>query len=115
VNAAAMKIASSLAEGENVGLLTRFVAERLKYAEDGVKVTDSSGDLTVSSLDDLKKEIAGSARFASLIKGNQSSGGGASGGSTGSGAASEVTRADFEAMNQPTRLKFVRGGGKVTD
>lgn len=115
INSAAMKIAASLADGENVDLLARFVAERLKYAENGVKVTDSNGDLTVSSLDDLKKEFAGSTRFAALIKGNQSSGGGASGGSSSGSATKEMTRADFDALDPYAKSKFMKDGGKLTD
>jgi outer membrane murein-binding lipoprotein Lpp len=115
VSQAALKIAGELAEGENIGLLSEFIGKRLKYAEDGVKVTDDSGNLTVSSLSDLAKEIAGSARFASLIKGNKSSGGGAAGGSSGGGASKEMTRAEFNALDPVAQSKFSKDGGKLVD
>lgn len=115
VSQAALKIAGELAEGENIGLLSEFIGKRLKYAEDGVKVTDENGGLTVSSLSDLAKEIAGSARFASLIKGNQSSGGGASGGSSGGGASKEMNRADFDALDPVAKSKFMKDGGNLTN
>lgn len=96
--------------------LAKHIASRLKFTDDGVKVTDTNGNLTVSTLDDLKKEIAGSARYSHLIKGAQSSGGGASGGSSlGGGAAKEISRADFGKLDPASRMKFVKDGGKVVD
>jgi len=115
VNQSALKMAAEIAEGANVEILAEFIAKRLKFAEDGVKVTDESGNLTVSTLDDLKKEFSGSARFASLIKGNQASGGGATGGGSGGGAPTEVSRAEFDRLAPNERMKFVKNGGVVVD
>lgn len=114
-NNAAMKIATELADGSNAELLSEFIARRLKYTDDGLKVTNSGGELTVSSLDDLKTEFKGDARYAALLKGNQSSGGGATGGNNGSGAAKTMTRADFKAQTPTAQMEFVRSGGTVTD
>lgn len=111
---AAMKIASTLADGENVELLAEFLGRRLKYVDGSVKVTDESGGLTVSSLEELSKEFAGSARYASLLKGNQSSGGGAAGGSSGGGTAVKtMSRADFDALSPGEKMKFTKEGGKI--
>jgi hypothetical protein len=115
VNASAMQIATRLAEGENVGLLSEFIARRLKFTDDGIKVTDSAGNLTVSTLQDLEKEFSGSARYASLIRGKQSSGGGASGGSGGSSATKTMTREEFDALEQHKRKSFIKDGGKVVN
>ena len=115
VKNSALKVASELAEGANVELLAEFIERRLKFAEDGVKVTNESGDLTVSTLDDLRKEFAGSARYASLIKGNQASGGGAAGGSNGASGSKVKTRAEFDALNQHERIAFAKSGGKITN
>jgi alanyl-tRNA synthetase len=114
-NNAAMKVATELAEGANAELLSEFISRRLKYHDDGVKVTDSSGDLTVSTLDDLKAEFKNDARYSALLKGNQSSGGGASGGSNSGGAAKVKSRAEFEALDPAGRMSFVKSGGKLTD
>ena len=112
----AMKIAIELADGANAEILSDYISRRLKFTDDGIKVTDESGNLTVSSLDDLKKEFAGSARFSSLIKGKQSSGGGASGGAKGGSAAEKnISRAEFDAMSHYERGKFAKSGGKVTE
>lgn len=115
VNQTALKIAGELAEGANIEILSEFLAKRLKFAEDGVKVTDESGNLTVSTLDDLKREFSGSARFASLIKGNQASGGGASGGDSGGSTAKEVSRTDFDRMAPAQQMNFIKKGGVVVD
>jgi alanyl-tRNA synthetase len=114
-NNAAMKVAAELADGVNAELLSEFIARRLKYHEDGVKVTDSTGNLTVSTLDDLKAEFKNDGRYSSLLKGNQSSGGGASGGSNSGGAAKVKSRAEFEALDPASRMSFVKSGGKLTD
>lgn len=113
-NNAAMKIATELADGPNAELLSEFISRRLKHTDEGVKVTDLNGELTVSSLDDLKKEFTNDKRYASLIKGVQSSGGGAGGGENGGGAAKTLTRQEFDALNQVDRMGFTKSGGKVT-
>tara|TARA_R110000796_G_scaffold240389_1_gene361431 strand:- start:2422 stop:3072 length:651 start_codon:yes stop_codon:yes gene_type:complete len=110
---AAMRVATELADGSNAELLSDFISRRLKYHEDGVKVTDAQGNLTVSSLDDLKAEFKSNPKYSALLKGNQSSGGGASGGSNSGGAAKVKTRAEFEALNPVRRMEFVKSGGEI--
>ena len=110
----AMKISSTLAEGTNVDLLADFVKRRLKYAEGEIKVVNQKGELTVSTTEDLAKEFQNDARYAALLKGNQSSGGGANGGKNG-GAGKTLTRAEFEALDHLQRPKFLASGGKLTD
>jgi chromosome segregation ATPase len=111
---AAMKIAADLAEGSNIDLLSTFINTRLSFQEGNLKVTDGSGNLTISSLDDLKAEFKNDPKFASLLKGNQSSGGGATGGdNTSGGAAKTKSRAEFMALNPTDRMKFTKTGGTV--
>jgi len=112
---AAMKLAAKLADGENAELLAQLIGPRLTYADGSVKITDGQGNLTVSTLADLEKEVSGSARYASLLRGRQASGGGASGGSGASGTDKTVSRADFDKMGDKDRIAFVKGGGKVTN
>lgn len=114
-NNSAMKLAGELAEGVNAELLSEFIAPRLKYTDEGVKILDSNGQLTVSTLDDLKAEFQGSSRFASLLKGNQAAGGGATGGS-GSGATSKtLSRTEFEALSPMKKMEFAKSAGAVVD
>jgi len=114
-NNTAMKLAADLADGANAELLSEFIGRRLKFHEDGVKVTDVNGNLTVSSFDDLKSEFKNDARYSALLKGNQSSGGGASGGSNSGGATKVRSRAEFEALNPAKRMEIVKYGGTITD
>jgi len=110
---AAMKIAADLAEGSNIDLLSTFINTRLSFQEGNLKVTDGNGNLTISSLDDLKAEFKNDPKFASLLKGNQSSGGGATGGNNSGSAAKTKSRAEFTALNPADQMKHVKSGGTV--
>jgi chromosome segregation ATPase len=112
-NSAALQIAAELADGANAKLLSEFVSRRLKFTEEGLKVTNDRGELTISTLADLKTEFKNDPTYAALLKGNQSSGGGATGGSNGGGAAKVLNRADFEALNPTAKMSFMKGGGKI--
>lgn len=115
-NNQAMKLAGELAEGFNAEILSEQIAKRLKYTDEGVKVTDSNGQLTVSSIEDLKNEFKSNERYASLLKGNQSSGGGAAGGNSGSATADKTkSRADFDNMTPDKRMEFINSGGAIFD
>jgi hypothetical protein len=114
-NNEAMKIATSLADGPNAELLSEQIAKRLKFTDEGLKVTDASGNLTVSSLKDLATEFQNNDRYKALLKGNQSSGGGASGGSNSGGAAKTMTRAEFNTLDPVAQSKAMKDGMKLTD
>jgi hypothetical protein len=111
VDAEALRVASSLAEGANVELLSEFVKRRLRVTDGCVKVTDMNGNLTVSSLEDLKKEFASNARYAALIAGPKSSGGSATGGSNSGGAAKLMNFSEHQKLSPYEQMKFVLGGG----
>ena len=110
---AAMKMAADLAEGSNIDLLSTFINTRLSFQEGALKVTDGNGNLTISSLDDLKAEFKNDSKFASLLKGNQSSGGGATGGNNSGSAAKTKSRAEFTALNPADQMKHIKSGGTV--
>lgn len=112
---AAMRIATELADGPNAELLSTFIVNRLVFNDESVKVADSNGQLTVSSFDDLAAEFKNDPKFASLLKGNQSSGGGANGGNNSGGAAKIKTRGEFEALNPVQRAEYAKSGGTITD
>ena len=113
--AEAMKLAIQLADGDNAELLAQFIAPRLKYTDDGVKILDINGALTVSTLEDLRTEFQNNARYSSLLKGNQSSGGSASGGSSGSAADNILARPEFEKLPPFKRVEFLKKGGTLID
>ena len=111
----ALKIASELADGYNAELLSEQIAKRLKYTDDGVKVLNGNGELTISTLDELKTEFSNNDRFAALLRGTKATGGGANGGKGGASTANTVKRSDFDNMSQADRSKFFRDGGKVVN
>lgn len=114
--AEAMRISIQLADGDNAELLSQFIAPRLKYTDDGVKILDINGQLTVSTIDDLKAEFQNNARYSALLKGNQSSGGGASGGNNSGSAADKIlARPEFEKLAPFERSKFLKNGGSLID
>ena len=65
-------------------LIPRLMA-RTKMFEGSLVVLDKSGELTVSTLNDLKSELVAGGTISHLIKGSQASGGGAQGGEPGGG------------------------------
>ena len=108
----ATKIAAEIANPRDVENLTFFVAQRL--SEDGSKVLDKNGDLTVSSYDQLKQEFLDSERYASMLKGNQSSGGNAPGAS-GNATSNTIDRAKWDSMGVLEQDAFLDNGGTVID
>lgn len=115
-NTAALKIATGLADGPNAEILSDIIGKRLKHTDGGIKVLDASGNLTVSTVDDLATEFKNNERFASLLKGNQSGGGGANGGGKeGSGGDKTMSRAELNDLNAGDRMKFFKDGGKTYD
>jgi chromosome segregation ATPase len=103
VSGQALKMAAEMADGPNAEILADYIAKRLKYTDDGMKVTDASGELTVSSLDDLKAEFKNSERFQSLLRGNQASGSGAPGGKGGA-----ETKKDDGSLFGASRIRAAR-------
>ena len=99
ISQAASKIAGSIADGENAELLSEFVSRRLKVVDGHVRVTDATGNLTVSSLEQLADEFKNTPRYASLVRGSGASGGGAA--NPGGGAIKEP-----KDMTQQEREEF---------
>lgn len=116
VKGAALKLAGLMSEGVNIENIAHFIEQRLKFADGRVKVTNESGELTVSTLEDLQKEFTGSARYASLLKGNKSSGGGAPpGNNNNSGSAAKtITRTEFNALDSLAQANVMLKDGKQT-
>jgi hypothetical protein len=116
VRVEASKIANRLAEGHNAEILTDYIERRIKCTEEGFKVTDASGALTVSALSDLENEFATSEKYKSLRRGTKASGGSATGsGAGGSSNSKVIDRVAFNAMKSFEQSDFISKGGKVTD
>lgn len=81
IRSEAMKLASGLTKDTSKAeLLAEKISQRLSVNEDGVKVLDESGNLTISSIDDLMGSVK--ERYAFLVDAG-SSGGGATGANSG--------------------------------
>lgn len=115
INSQALKIATELADGANAEILSEFIARRLKYTEDGLKVTDADGNLTVSNIQDLASEFSTNGKYASLLRGNQSTGGGAAGSGSRAPNKNTVTSEQFAAMSNAEKSQFALNKGKIED
>jgi predicted ATP-binding protein involved in virulence len=95
-------------------LLQKEFSQRLALVDGELRVTDPSGQLTVSSLEDLVNSVKTDYPF--LVDGIQASGGGATKAQGGAEARSkEMSRSDFEALSAVQKQEFFRNGGKLYD
>lgn len=115
INQQAAKIASTLTKDTvRAELLQEKLSQRMTLVDGEIRVTDDSGQLTVSSLDDLTNSIK--SRYAVLIDGSQASGGGAVRAQGGAEArAKEMSRSEFNGLTMRQQSEFMRGGGKLYD
>ena len=115
LSAEASRIAATLTKDTaRARLLTRQIESRLRLTDEGFKVTDEAGNLTVSTVDDLTANIKTVYPF--LVDGSQASGGAASGSKGGAGdSQKQVTRSAFEGMGQVERAAHAKAGGKIVD
>jgi|TARA_R100000479_G_C6371450_1_gene197243 vacuolar-type H+-ATPase subunit I/STV1 len=108
--------ASSIASGmtkdtARAKLLTEQIQSRLSLVDGEVRVLDANGNLTVSTINELTNSIKSEYPF--LIDGSKSTGGGATGSSSGADDSKIVSRDEFEQMNAHKRMSFVKSGGKI--
>lgn len=89
VGAEARKLAAEMATPDSVDLLERFIQDRLEADLDGdmpaLRVLDTDGKPSASTIDDLKKEFLADKRFSGILTGSRASGGGAGGSKPGTG------------------------------
>ena len=105
--AESLKLAATMASGNNVDLLSEFIGRRIDVDASGkVVVLDAAGNPTVSTLDDLKKELKQSGRFDSLIDATKATGGGAASNDTG-GAGSEAGKS-YDKMNRADKIAYFK-------
>jgi len=110
---AARDLASQLADGSNAKLLSRFISDRLKVEAGELKVLDKSGNLTISTLADLKKEFESDPDFESLRVGSLATGSGATRSGGGTVANKTITQKQFDSMTHFERSQFFKSGGEV--
>lgn len=106
VNTTALRLAGSIAEGDNIELLSEQIAKRLKHTDDGIKVIGRDGQLSVTPVDSLKEEFINDKRYASLITRTKASGGGATGSNSSGAQTKEMKRSDFMALNPTQQMEY---------
>ncbi len=112
VEGQASKVAASLTKDTaRANLLSQQISSRLSLVDGEVRVLDTNGNLTVSSVEELTQSIK--AEYPFLVDGSQAAGGGATGGSSGAGDTKQVSRTDFDSMDAVKRMNFVKSGGKI--
>ncbi len=112
VEGQASKVAASLTKDTaRANLLSQQISSRLSLVDGEVRVLDTNGNLTVSSVEELTQSIK--AEYPFLVDGSQAAGGGATGGSSGAGDTKQVSRSDFDAMDAVKRMKYIKSGGKI--
>ncbi len=115
IDTEAAKLASVLTKDTSrAKLLQQQISQRLTLVDNEIRVADETGQLTVSSLEDLTTSIK--QNFPFLVDGSQANGGGAVRAQGGAEARSkEMLRADFEALRPAEQSEFMRSGGKLYD
>lgn len=97
-----LSVATTLADGVNAELLQEFISRRLTVTDDGVKVLDANGNLTISTVDDLKREFVSSGKFNSLLRQSKAEGGGSTGEAVSNGTVK------FSDMSEQDRVNLFR-------
>lgn len=100
-----MLIASELSEGANQEILSTFIEKRLRLEGDEIKVTDENGNLTISTVDQLKEEFRSNPKFGALVVASHASGGGAGDARPTSGGAGGKK---FTEMTEQERTELYR-------
>ena len=114
VKGEAQRIAATLTKDTaRAELLTEKIQQRLKPTDEGIKVTDEAGNLTVSTVDELTANIK--TTFPFLVDGSQASGGAAPGSKGGAGDQKQISRSEFDGLDHVKRAEFVKSGGAIVD
>jgi hypothetical protein len=113
INSEAFKVASSLTkDAKKAQLLQEKISQRLTLVDDELRVTDASGQLTVSNLGELAEAVK--SEYSFLVDGSQANGGGAARAQGGASARqTEISRSEFEALSHAQRKQFFSEGGKL--
>lgn len=113
INSEAFKVASSLTkDAKKAQLLQEKISQRLTLVDDELRVTDASGQLTVSNLGELAEAIR--SEYSFLVDGSQANGGGAARAQGGASARqTEISRSEFDGLSHAQRKQFLSEGGKL--
>lgn len=84
-------------------LLSDIIRKRLVAKNGETRVLDANGELSATSVDELREEVRSNKKYAAIIRGSQASGGGSGGGGKGDG----VTK-PFKDMSEKERTDLAK-------
>jgi len=105
-------MAAELSRGHNQELLASFIGQRLRVEDGEIKVTDEKGNLTISTVDQLKEEFRTNPKFGALVIASEANGGGATNnqgtGGAGDKKLSEMTEKERVELHRENPEEFKR-------
>lgn len=84
-------------------LLSDIIRKRLKAENGETRVLDANGELSATTVDELREEFRANKKYAPIIRGSQASGGGSGGGGKGGGATKS-----FKELSEKERVELAR-------
>lgn len=84
-------------------LLSDIIRKRLKAENGETRVLDANGELSATTVDELREEFRSNKKYAPIIRGSQANGGGSGGGGKGGGATKS-----FKDMSEKERTELAR-------
>jgi hypothetical protein len=113
-----LELAATIADNHNVQHIAKDMVDHLRLSGDDIRVVDkATGELTVQTLEEFaQKSYVANPVWASLVRGNQSSGGSATGSSSSATASNEITREQLTKMSPVEQMKIAKTPGiKIID
>lgn len=84
-------------------LLSDIIRKRLKAENGETRVLDANGELSATTVDELREEFRANKKYAAVIRGSQANGGGSGGGGKGGGATKS-----FKDLSEKERTELAR-------
>jgi chromosome segregation ATPase len=84
-------------------LLSDIIRKRLKAENGETRVLDANGELSATTVDELREEFRANKKYAAIIRGSQANGGGSGGGGKGGGATKS-----FKELTEKERVELAK-------
>lgn len=84
-------------------LLVDLIRKRLKAENGETRVLDANGELSATTIDELREEFRANKKYAAIIRGSQANGGGSGGGGKGGGATKS-----FKELSEKERVELAK-------
>lgn len=101
VDGVAESMAAELSDAPE--LLADIIRKRLKVDNGETRVVDANGELSATTVEELREEFRTNKKYAAIIRGSQANGGGSGGGGKGGGATKS-----FAEMTEKERTQLAR-------